>query len=241
MALGANPEQDLELRKLAEAFTFQALQIFQQDGEFARKLQRVNANAALNRVYPPFEHALKIPLPLEVKRRFGTRQKTLAIIIHNGTRHEGYQGTFNPRAGITLLLKDGEALWSLHYPLVHELIHFFDWLRRQDKDPIAYVRSGRLGASTHAYLNNPVEFNAWFQQGAAETENILSSIAQRARRLNDRSALEQRLSSFEVFFEHAIEDSERFRALHDFLTEDYRKRFLARMFQLYESFRSRYL
>lgn len=62
---------------------------------------------------------------------------------------------------------------------VHEFIHYLDYIRaggRYGKDSVSSGDSGDYDA----YVNNPKEFNAFYQQGARELERLVKSLKRSA-------------------------------------------------------------
>lgn len=111
----------------------------------------------------------------------------------------------------------------------HEFIHYLDALRRKtpDLNPKEILEREERKKSRYKYLNNPEEFNSWYQAKVGEIEEEME-ILQRSRR-GLEFLLEAYLSSFDAFLKKALSHFDISRP--DWGTEDLRKKWQRKLRQ----------
>lgn len=117
----------------------------------------------------------------------------------------------------------------------HEFIHYSDWKRLGDDKWTEGIRDldDPYGMTAQTYYNNPIEYNAHFQQGLANLEQDVGDILFYGPKTTEQTklkvAIERGFSEFEIvarsYFSGAFVDQ---------LTPVNRKKYLARLYQFWE-------
>jgi len=116
---------------------------------------------------------------------------------------------------------------------VHEFIHYLDFLRGTDYQNTAKLLKTK---GEKAYYNTASEFNAYFQEGSQEVEDLFKAIA-KAR----PEKIKEFLSSLEVFKNWVVLKSDMFsKHWYDNIEGKWRKKFLKRLYTLYKALRKKY-
>ena len=130
---------------------------------------------------------------------------------------------------------DVDVAFGLHWSsCVHELIHYLDWKRGYINTVAKRAGKPRQALDTpERYYNDPLEFNAHFQQGLAQLMNSASfSLRYKPEKVSDY------LVSFDRFSAWSIGMMPK-----DFvkqLNPEYKKKFGRRLYKLYDLFRSKW-
>jgi hypothetical protein len=119
---------------------------------------------------------------------------------------------------------------------VHEFIHYLDGKRGHDDQNTATLLKTK---GEKAYYNTPAEFNAYFQEGAQETEDLFKGVAKAKP-----SHLQVMLASFDTF-KHWVttKSGSAFFSKHwfDALEGKWKKKFLKRLYTLYKAMVKEYI
>jgi len=113
---------------------------------------------------------------------------------------------------------------------VHEFIHYLDAKRGHDKQNTVKLLKAK---GEKAYYNTPAEFNAYFQEGAQEVEDLFKGVA-RAK----PDHLKVMLASLDTFKHWVVTKSgSAFFSRHwfDSLEGKWKKKFLKRLYTLYQA------
>jgi hypothetical protein len=210
---------------------------------------------ALDKAYKEYEKTGRVPLEYHSWAKgwilYGAEfgYPDLSVMLTYKERYPGGAGGFTSNAGKT---SKGEplkliALGALLDPdnfqyintrvnkklFIHEFIHYLDFKRAGDRENTVKLLKAK---GEKAYFNTASEFNAYFQEGSQEVEDLFKAIY-KAR----PEKIKEFLSSLEVFKNWVVLKSNMFSGYwYENIEGKWKRKFLKRLYTLYKALVKKY-
>ena len=121
---------------------------------------------------------------------------------------------------------------------VHEFIHYLDYKRGDTRQNTAKLLRTK---GEKAYYNTPGEFNAYFQEGEQEVEDLFKAIAKVKLSAGHSDKLKEMLSDIEIFKNWVVLKSNMFsKDWYNSLELKWKKKFMKRLYTLYIALKKEY-
>lgn len=209
------------------------------------------AKKALDKAYAEYEKTGRVPLPYHADTQgwilsdFG--YPDLIILLTHKKRYGG--SGFTHKAGRNSRGEDIKALAmaTLKGPddfeyantrfnkrdFIHEFVHYMDFKRGDTTQSTAELLRTK---GERAYYNTPAEFNAYFQEGSQEVEDLFKHVHKAKP-----DKLKEILSDIEIFKTWVILKSSMFsKQWYENLEGKWKKKFYKRFYTLFKALRKKY-